>query len=145
MKKISKDYWGNEILICGVTKADNMYYRRLYNAFTKAGVKVYGLPTNPESNLNFNTYADLDALDHIPECAYILCDKEDEPELVKELEKRGVKRILVFSNGYASDAMQKYCEEHGMEVRAGCPLMLYNGATCALHAMVAGVADERKK
>ncbi len=145
MEKITKAYLGNEILICGVTRADNMYYRRLNKAFTKAGIKVYGLPTNPESKLDFETYPDLDALDHMPECAFVLCDKKDEPKLVKDLAAGGVRRLLFYSPSYVSDELQDYCGKKGIEVRAGCPLMLYNGGPCYLHAALGGVAGERKK
>ncbi len=145
MEKISKDYWGNEIVICGCTKADNLYYKRLYKAFGDNGVKVYALPTTPESDLGFETYPNLAALPHVPECAYILSDKEDEAAIVEELKKYGVKKILFYNNSLADDAVVADCEKKGIEVRCGCPLLLYSGGPCYLHAVIAGVSDERKR
>ncbi len=143
MEKISKAFFGNEIVICGCTKADNLYYKRLYKAFNSNGVKVYALPTTPESDLGFETYPDLASLPHVPECAYILSDKEDEAAIVEELKKYGVKRILFYNNSLADDAVVADCERNGIEVRCGCPLLLYNGGPCYLHALIAGVSNER--
>ncbi len=145
MKKITKDFFGDEIVICGCTKADNMYYKRLYKAFTQNGVKVYALPTTPVSDLGFKTYPDLASLPHVPECAYILSDKEDEAAIVEVLKKYNVKRILFYNQGLADDGVVADCEKNGIEVRCGCPLMLYTGGPCSLHARIAGVAGERKK
>ncbi len=145
MEKLTKSYFGKEILICGVSQKDRVYYNRLYKAFTGAGIHVYGLPTNPESELDFKTVPDLDSLDHIPECAFMLCPKTEEASLAKELRKRGVKKLLVYSKSYAPDSLVSECAEDHVEVRAGCPLLLYGGGTCALHALFAGESKERKK
>ncbi len=145
MEKITKGYFGDEIAICGCTKADNAYYKRLYKSFTGNGVTVYGLPTVPVSDLDFETYPDLDALPHIPSCAYILCDKQDTPALLEDLKAHGVKKILFYSKKEIPEGVLEDCEKSGIEVRAGCPLMLYAGGPCALHASIAGVGEERKK
>ncbi len=145
MEKIDKGFWGNEIVICGCTKADNAYYKRLYKHFTANQVQVYALPTHPESELGFETYPDLSALPHIPECAFVLCEKEGIPSLARELIEAGVRRILFYSKTYAEDAVIAECQKAGVEVRVGCPLMLYASGPCYLHAAVGGVLEERKK
>ncbi len=145
MEKISKGFWGDEIVIYGCTKSDNMFYKRLYKHFTANGVKVFGLPTTPESDLGFTTYPDLDALPHMPGCAYVLCDKEKTETAVKDLQRHGVKRILFHADVFVSDEAKQFCEKNGIEVRIGCPLMLYAPGSCYLHAAVRGVLDERKE
>ncbi len=145
MEKLSKDFFEGEVLICGVTKADNMYYKRLYKHFSANNVKVYGLPTNPASDVGFETYPDLASLPHVPKCAFVLCDKENVPALVEELKKAGVSRLLFYSTKFVDDSVIKDCEKDGMDVRVGCPLLLYAGATCYLHAAAAGMLEERKK
>ncbi len=144
MEKISKSYWGKEIVIYGCTKSDNMFYKRLYKHFSKNGVEVFGLPTTPESDLNFKTYPNLDALPHVPACAYVLCAKEDTEAAVKDLHQHGVTRVLFHSDVFVSDEAKKFCEKNGMEVRVGCPMMLYGPASCYLHAAIRGTLSERK-
>ncbi len=145
MEKLSKDFFGNEIVIYGCTKADNMYYKRLNKHFSANGVKVFGLPTTPESELGFETFKDLDALPHVPACAFVLCEKEKTLDAVTDLKKHQVGRILFYSEKFASDEAVKFCEDNGIEVRFGCPLMLYAPASCYLHAAISGELDERKK
>ncbi|MCD8021267.1 MAG: CoA-binding protein [Clostridiales bacterium] len=145
MKKLTKDFFGKEVVICGCTKADNMYYKRLYKHFTANHVKVYALPTTPESKLDFQTYPNLAALPHVPKCAYILSDKKDVPAIVEELKKYKVRRILFYSKAYVDEDVLKDCKEHRIEVRCGCPLMLYASGPCMLHAAIGGVMQERKK
>ncbi len=144
MEKISKSFWGNEIIIYGCTKSDNMFYKRLYKNFTSNGVKVYGLPTTPESKLDFTTYPDLDSMPHVPACAYVLCAKDETLTAVEDLHKHGVTRVLFHSPIFVSDAALSYCEKNGMEARIGCPLMLYAPASCYVHAAIRGVLSERK-
>ncbi len=144
MENISKTYWGNEIIIYGCTKSDNMFYKRLYKNFTANNVTVYGLPTTPESKLNFKTFPNLDALPHVPECAYILCNKADTTAAVEDLQKHGVKRVFFHSDIFVSDEAKAFCEKNGIEIRTGCPLMLYAPASCWVHAAIRGVLSERK-
>ncbi len=144
MDKLSKSFLGNEIVVYGCTKADNLYYKRLYRAFSANGIKVYGLPTQPESELDFEVYPSLDAMPHVPSCAFVLCPRADTVKAVGALNKCGVKRFLFYSRKYVSDEALEICEKNGIEVRLGCPLMLYASGPCLLHAAAAGAMSERK-
>ncbi len=145
MEKIAKDYWGKEILICGCEKKDVGFLKQLQKAFTSNGVEVYALATKPEEDPGFATYADLAALPHVPQCAYVMAPKEELPGIAEELKNAGVSRILVYNKKKADDAFVSDCAGKGVEVRAGCPLLLYNGFPCSMHAAFAGVGEERKK
>ncbi len=145
MEKISKEYWGKEILLCGCEKKDMSFYKMLYKQFTANGVEVFALPTKPEADSGFQTYPDLAALPHVPECAYVMNPKEELPAITEELRQLGVRKILLYNKKKADASFVADCEKNEMEVRAGCPLMLYSGGPCALHAVFGGVREERKK
>ncbi len=145
MEKISKDFWGKEILICGCEKKDIGFLKNLHKAFAANGVEVCALPTKPEEDPGFQTYSNLAALPHVPRCAYVMSPKEELPAMVDELKAAGVSRIVVYNKKKADDAFVADCAKKGVEVRAGCPLMLYRGFPCSMHAAFAGVGAERKK
>ncbi len=145
MEKIAKDFWGKEILICGCEKKDVGFLKNLHKTLTEHGVEVYALATKPEVDPGFETYPDLSALPHVPACAYVMAPKEELSGIVEELKSAGVGRIVVYNKKKADDSFVADCASKGVEVRAGCPLMLYRGFPCSMHAAFAGVGAERKK
>ncbi len=144
MEKLSKDFFEGEVAVCGCTKADNAYYKRLYENFTKNGVEVFGMPTDPESPLDFTTYASLEEMPHVPKCAYLLCPKTDIPAWLDKLQAAGVKKVLFYNKTYGDAETIADCEKRGMEARVGCPLMLYASGPCYLHAAFSGVSANRR-
>lgn len=145
MEKISKGFFEGDVLVCGCTKSDNSYYRRLYKYFTANGIHVFPMPTKPESTLDFDTYADFSILPKIPKCAFVLSPKRDTPELINQLYNLGIQKIVFYGKSCADDAILADCKKHGIDVRIGCPLMLYAPGPCWLHAVVSGVVNERHK
>ncbi len=145
MEKISKDFLKGNLLICGCTKSDNAYYKRLNKHFTKNGINVLAMPTTPESELGFSTYMNYEDLPVTPDCAYVLSPKEKSGEIIDKMNELGVKKILFYGKVSADEEVLAKCEKYGMEVRMGCPLMLFAGATCYLHAMASGTMAQRRE
>jgi len=144
MDKISKSFFDGEVLICGCSDKDNLYYKRLYKAFSDNGVKVYPMPTAPESELGFDTYKSFDELPKVPNSAYVLSHKSNTPALIEQLEKLGVKRIVFYGKACADDGILESCKNKGIQTRMGCPMMLFGSGFCWLHATIAGVKQEKK-
>lgn len=139
MEKITKQFFDGGVVICGCADKDNLYYKRLHKAFTAHSVKVFPMPTVPESPLDFPTYAKLEDLPEPPACAYILSDKTEVPELVEQLALLGVKKLLFYSKADVDEATLEDCSRRGIETRLGCPLMLFCAGFCWLHGKLAGV------
>lgn len=139
MEKINRQFFDGEVLICGCSDKDNLYYKRLYKAFNGNGIKVYPMPTSPESELGFETYKSFSDLPKKPKSAYVLSHKNNTPALLKELDKLGIKKILFYGAVCADETALKWCADKGIETRMGCPLMLFAGGPCWLHSVFAGV------
>lgn len=139
MEKLSKGFLGSNVAVVGCTKADNLYYKRLHKHFTKNGVRLIGMPTTPPSPLGFETYPDFDSFPLPIDCAFVLSDKKDTPGIVGELARIGVKRVLFYGKASLDAGMVADCEKRGMEVRMGCPLMLFGSGPCQLHRALSGV------
>ena len=139
MEKLSKDFFGNEVLICGCSDKDNLYYKRLNKAFLSNGITVYPMPTTPESELGFKTYKSYTDLPIIPKCAYILSYKSKTSEIIDELSGLGVNKIAFYGNACVDDEILHKCDSLGIETRLGCPMMLFASGFCWIHAKIAGV------
>ena len=144
MDKLNKQFFNGEVLICGCSDKDNFYYKRLYKAFTNNDVKVYPMPTTPDSELGFDTYKNFDDLPKVPNSAYVLSHKSNTPALVEQLESLGVKRIVFYGKVCVDDSILKSCENKGIQTRMGCPMMLFGSGPCWLHSVIAGVKREKK-
>ncbi len=145
MEKIDAEYFEDEVLICGCTAQDNLYYKRLYKAFQNNGVKVLAMPTMPPTQLGFSTYDSLDALPGVPKCAFILSENSDTPDVIEKLAALGVKKVLFWGAADAPESIMALCESKGIAVRIGCPLMLYASGFCWLHGKFSGVRRAKKK
>ncbi|MDR2736302.1 MAG: CoA-binding protein [Gracilibacteraceae bacterium] len=143
MEKINKAFFDGEVLICGCSKQDNLYYKNMYKAFTDNGIKVYPMPTTPESELGFETYTNFDDLPKVPNSAYVLTHKNQTPALIEQLDQLGVKRIVFFGKVCADESTLETCRKKGIQTRIGCPMMLFGGGFHRLHAFFAGVKQER--
>jgi len=139
MKKLSKEFLGNNVAVVGCGKADNLYYKRLYKHFTRNNIRLLGMPTSPPSPLGFETYPSFDSLPRPIDCAFVLSGKEDTPAILGELERIGVKRVVFFSKACADDSTVADLEHRGIEARMGCPLMLFAPGPCWLHCVISGV------
>ncbi|MCL1791674.1 MAG: CoA-binding protein [Peptococcaceae bacterium] len=143
MEKINKDFFGGEVLICGCSDIDRVYYKNLYKAFTDNGVKVFAMPTAPESSLGFETFKSFDELPKVPSSAYVLSHKKNTPGLIEELDNLGVKKIVFYGKVCADQEALDLCDKKGIQTRMGCPMMLFGGGVHRLHAFLAGVKQER--
>jgi len=144
MDKINKDFFNGEVLICGCSSKDNLYYKRLHKAFSENGIKVYPMPTDPKSELGFHTYEKFEDLPNIPRCAYVLSHKSITPKIVEQLSELGVNKILFYSMACADDSILKMCEKNRIQTRIGCPMMLFGSGFCWIHSLAAGVKQEKK-
>lgn len=142
MEKLSKSFFGNEVLIWGCTPPDKVYYTRLYKAFTQNGITVYPMsimPKDAKTTLDFKTFDTLEEVSKIPECVYVLANKDTTHPTLKRFRDAGVKRIVFYSKACVSPEDLAECEKMGIETRLGCPMMLYGKGPCRLHAFLAGI------
>lgn len=145
MGKINKDFFEGGVLVCGCSSKDNLYYKRLYKAFTDNGIKVYPMPTTPESELGFTTYAKFNDLPEIPKSVYILSHKSLTPQIMEHLYELGVKKIAFYSMACVDSDILQTCQSKGIETTIGCPLMLFASGFCWIHAAIAGVKQEKRR
>jgi predicted CoA-binding protein len=140
MTRLTRDFFaGGEVLFVGYSSRNAGFSRKLYKAFTEAGIRVY--PLNPKGSADpaVRVYRSLDELPAVPEAAYVLLGGGKAGGLVRELAARGVRRILFHLGKTADDVVLEECRALGVETAAACPLMLFGGGIHWLHGWFAGV------
>lgn len=140
MARLTRDFFeSGEVLFVGFSSRNAGFSRKLYNAFTAAGIKVY--PLNPKGSADpaVKVYRSLDELPAVPEAAYVLLGGGKAGGLVRELAAGGVKRIMFHLGKTADAAVLEECRALGVETAVACPLMLLGGGIHRLHGWLAGV------
>lgn len=128
-----------DILFVGYSSRNIGYSRELFKAFTNNQIKVY--PYNKKDSTKFDTkvYHSLEELPVMPKTAFILLNKDNTTQAVKELLGKGVKKILFQSQKAVDPATLAECEKAGVETAYGCPLMVFGTGFHKFHAFIAGV------
>lgn len=139
MKKLYKGFLKDEVLFVGYSSKDKVMSNSIYNAFTKSGLKVYAMSKNKDASHDVKVYNNYEDLPNIPKSAYVLLGKTNADVAVKELVDQGVKKIAMHSAKHASDKVVELCSNNGVELVAGCPMMLYGKGIHRIHGFFAGV------
>jgi hypothetical protein len=139
MNKIDKNFiTNNQILFLGVAKKYKMFCNSAYKVFTKNGIKVLPVKLD-EASYVFDSFNSIHEIPALPKTAYSIMDTPDNKKIVKELKKKGVKKILFHSKNIVDDELIAQCEKLGLEVAVSCPLMLYGKGMHRLHGFLSGV------
>lgn len=140
MNKLSKSFLkDNEILFVGYSSRNKAYSNGIYQAFTNNGFKVYPFNTKENASYDIKVYKKPEELPTMPKSAFILLNKDNTAKAVRMLADKGVKRILFYSAKGVDEDTQKLCESKGIEMAAGCPMMLYGKGLHKFHGILAGV------
>jgi hypothetical protein len=139
MKKIDKNFIvDNQLLFLGVAKKYKMFCNGAYKAFEKNGIKVFPVKID-EAGCKFDSFNSINEIKNLPKTAYSILDTPDNKIIIKELKKKGVKKILFHSKNIIDDELLSQCENLGLEVAVSCPLMLYGKGFHRFHGFLSGV------
>ncbi len=140
MNKVYRDFFNDkEVLFVGYSSRNKGFCNGIHEAFSKHGIKVYPLNTKKSGNHDVKVYGGYEELPNVPKTAYILLNKGNTNKAVQELLKQDVKRILVHNKSHIDASVLSQCETKGIEVTAGCPMMLFGGGIHKVHGFFAGV------
>ena len=140
MNKLSKDFLkDNEILFVGYSSRNKAYSNSIYQALTNHGFKVYPFNTKENGSYDIKVYRKLDELPVMPKSAFLLLSKDNTAKAVRMLADQDVKRILFYHARSVDEETQKLCEKNGIEMAAGCPMMIYGKGLHKFHGLLAGV------
>lgn len=136
-----KDFFtNNQVLFIGVSSNPKSFSRSVYKDFVKAGIKVYPINTRSFKVEGMEVYSDIKQLPQLPECAYILLNKENTKKAVKSLKGKGIKKILFHSSKTVDTNTLNECKQLGIEAFVACPkMMISNGLIHKVHGFLAGV------
>lgn len=138
MKKLDKAFIGNKLLVCGVTPKDKNHVRILYEDFTKLGIDLFFMYTTLKSNIGLKTYDNFADLPELPDCAYIMSDREQTATILRQVIDQGIKKILFFGPECFDEEGLALCEANGVDARFGCPLIFCEVIFCRIHAFFGG-------
>ena len=140
MQKVYREFFSDkEVLFVGYSSRSKGFSNGIYDAFSKHGIKVYPFNKKQGANYDLKVFNSYDDLVKIPTTAYVLLNKSNTNDAIQELLNHDVKRILVHSKSHVDSSVLSQCEAKGVEVTAGCPMMLFGGGIHKLHAFFAGV------
>lgn len=140
MKKLTKDFFssGSAVMIGYSSKAES-FSRAVYKDMSKAGITVYPVNRNAEASYDIKVYSDLSEVSDMPEVGVILVGQDEILGAIKELKSYGVKKVLVQSKRFIDGETESYCDEKGVELNVGCPLMAAGKGLHRFHGFLAGV------
>lgn len=136
MRKLDKNFIGNKLLVCGVTPKDKYHAKILDEDYTKSGTDLFFVYTTP--NIGFKTYDSFADLPELPDCAYILSDREQTAAILPQVIDQGIKKILFFGQECFDEKDLALCEANGVDARFGCPLIFSKVIFCRIHAFFGG-------
>jgi len=141
MAKLSKDFFtNNEVLFVGYSVNNNAFSKTIYEAFANKGIKVYPLNNkNSTTSSDIKVYKCLEELPKMPKCAYILVNKRNTGEVVKQLADKGIERILFHNKKIVDASVLEECKSGGIETQIACPMMILGSDIHRIHAFFAGV------
>lgn len=139
MKKITKDYFGDEVLLIGYSSEANGFSHMVHDQMTKEGIRVYPVNNQPNGSYDIQVYNSVGEIENVPDTACLLISKAGVPDAMKDLAEYGVKRVLVQSKSFISEESAKICLENNMELSVGCPFMSIGKGFHRFHGWLAGV------
>lgn len=137
-----KDFFtNNEVLFLGFSSNPNAFSRKVYQTFIKNGIKVYAVNTKKTKDQEIKVYTNLNELSQMPKCAYILLNKENTAIAAKQLQEKGIERILFHSPQTVDVDVVEQCRRLGIRVAVACPMMiLKSGPIHKIHGFCAGLS-----
>lgn len=140
MAKLDKDFFtDNEVLFVGYSSRNNTFCKEIYRTFSNKGIKVYPLNNKPNGSYDIKVYNDVNELPKVPKCAYVLLNKDNTKNVIKQLADSGVKKILFHSKKTVTPDTLNQCKEAGVETAVACPMMILGSGIHRIHAFFAGV------
>jgi hypothetical protein len=138
MKKIDRNFIGRKLLVCGATPKDMTHVKILYKDFTEDGIDLFLMSTTPKTDIGFKTYDSFGDLPEVPECAYIMSDKEQTAGILQQVIDLGIKKILFYGPVCYSKDLEELCRTNNIDARYGCPLIFSKVIFCRIHALTGG-------
>lgn len=138
MEKLNKGFIGKSLLVCGSTPKDKTHINILKKDFSKAGIDLFFMSPTPKTDFGFETYDSLADLPKVPDCAYILSDKDQTTEILRQVIGLGIKKILFYGPICYSEENERECQVNNIEARKGCPLIFCDVLPCRIHAFFGG-------
>jgi len=141
MTVLKKDFFtNNQVLFIGLSSNPKSFSRSVYKEFIKSNITVYPVSSRKFSVDGNDVYSDFSQLPKVPECAYILLNKDNTKKIVKDLEGTGVKKILFHSTKTVDETTLNECEKMGIEAVVACPKMLISKALPhKIHGFLSGI------
>ena len=140
MKKISREFLAeNELIFVGYSGRNQSFSKSIYKGFMDNGITVYPMNTKSGANYEVKVYQNFDDLPKIPQTAFVLVNKNNAEKAVKELAEKGVKKIFFQSKRSINEAVIDVCNESGIELAVGCPMMLFGRGLHRFHGFISGV------
>lgn len=138
MQKLNKGFINTSLLVCGCTPKDKAHMNILHKDLTEQGIELFILSAKPETTVDFKTYDQLQDLPKIPDCAYILSDRDKTSEILQNVVDLGIKKILFYSSACFSLEDEMKCKQMQIETRCGCPILFSDVLPCRIHAFLGG-------
>lgn len=143
MAKLNKDYFlDGEVLFVGYSgngSKNRLFSQGVYQAFMRSGIKVYPLNNKENGSYDVKVYRNLNELPKIPRCAYILLNRENTGNAVKQLADSGIKRILFQNKKNVDPDVLAECSKRNIETAVACPMMILGSGLHKIHGFFAGV------
>lgn len=133
MSKLSKAFFlNNEVLYWDLSKNGPCcpMSKRFDQTLMRHGIKVHFVKSRSGRRID-----DLNNLPKVPKCAYVLYEKKDEDDVIRELIQNDIKRVLFHVLSKPSAKALKECTENGVETVVSCPMNAFGTPICKLHAL----------
>ena len=127
------------LVMMGLSRKQGSFSRHVYNAFRKAGLKVFPVNINDSGADNKKIFNDITKIESVPKAAYVLMKKENAGRAYEDLKKAGIKKIMFHSKGLVDPQILTDCKENGIETAFGCPMMIFGGGIHKFHKFLAGL------
>jgi hypothetical protein len=139
MEKLNKDFFkSKEVLFIGDFDKYLMFSEMAVKAFTESNIAVYPVHKS-ENKYSFKVYKDFSELPKMPDSAYTILDTEDNKNILEQLQKKGIKKLLFHSKRIFDQEIENKCKELGIETAYSCPLMLYGKGLHRFHGFLSGI------
>jgi hypothetical protein len=138
--KLNKEFFINdEVLFVGYSNRMIGFCKKMYQAFTNNGIKVYPLNSNKNTDYDVKVYNSLEEMAVIPRTAFILFNEDSEIKVIKKLANKGVIRILFQDSKATKKEIIEECGKMGIETLVACPLMKFGKGLHRFHGFCTGV------
>lgn len=140
MRKLSKDFFDqDQVLLVGYSQKEESYSHIVYKELISHGIRVIPFNPNQEGSYDVAVFHDYEAIRPFPRTAIVLTPSETVKEVVPQLLKYDLDRILVRNRNALDENLIHMCLSKEVDLAYGCPLMAISGGIHRFHAFLAGV------